>query len=103
MNVTSLFICEIKLNFLFISSIPPQYVGSSTFHHDGNGDVVIVVPSMDVTDMDPIIDRGGSGSGGVGIIGSSQSEHSICIETEADIEPTSPKTITESSSKLICF
>lgn len=27
-------------------------------------------------------------------------EHSICIETEADIEPTSPKTMTESSSKF---
>lgn len=27
-------------------------------------------------------------------------EHSICIETEADIEPASPKTMTESSSKF---
>lgn len=69
------------------SSIPPQYVGSSTFHHDGSGDVVIVVPSMDVTDTD----RLGRASG---------PDHAICIETEADIEPTSPKTMTESSSKL---
>lgn len=30
-------------------------------------------------------------------------EHAICIETEADIEPTSPKTMTESSSRFICF
>lgn len=26
-------------------------------------------------------------------------QHAICIETEADIEPTSPKMFTESSSK----
>lgn len=71
------------------SSIPPQYVGSSqTFHHDGSGDVVIVVPAMDGSqNMDEII------VGGL-------PEHSICIETEADIEPTSPKTMTESSSKF---
>lgn len=71
------------------SSIPPQYVGSSqTFHHDGSGDVVIVVPAIDGSqNMDEMI------VGGL-------PEHSICIETEADIEPASPKTMTESSSKL---
>ncbi len=77
---------------MFYSSIPPQYVGASqTFHHDGSGDVVIVVPAMDGSqNMDEII---------VG----SLPEHSICIETEADIEPASPKTMTESSSKFVCL
>lgn len=71
------------------SAIPPQYVDSSqTFHHDGSDDVVIVVPSDDGTEtMNEII------VGGL-------PEQSICIETEADIEPASPKTMTESSSKL---
>ncbi|XP_037043123.1 potassium voltage-gated channel subfamily KQT member 4 isoform X9 [Bradysia coprophila] len=69
-----------------LSSIPPQYVGSNqTYHHDGSGDVVIVVPAIDGSqNMEEIIV-------------SSLPEHSICIETEADIEPTSPKTMTESS------
>lgn len=48
---------------------------------------MIVVPSLDVTDTDQL----GRTSG---------PDHAICIETEADVEPTSPKTMTESSSKL---
>lgn len=74
---------------MFHSSIPPQYVGSNqTYHHDGSGDVVIVVPAIDGSqNMEEIIV-------------SSLPEHSICIETEAEIEPASPKTMTESSSKF---
>jgi len=51
-----------------------------------SGDVVIVVPAMDNL-------RGPSIR--------SDNSHRICIEPEVDaVEPTSPKTITESSSKL---
>lgn len=71
------------------SSVPTQY----NSHMDQNdscvsnsGDVVIVVPAI----MDNI--RGPS-------IRSDHS-HRICIEPDVDVEPTSPKTITESSSKL---
>lgn len=49
-------------------------------------DVVIVVPALDNVQMEPVV---GSHS------------HHICIDADnVDIEPNSPKTITESSSKL---
>lgn len=84
------------------SAIPPQYVSASTttFQHEDSGDVVIMVPSMDVPSNIGEQSTAIMGSGG-GIDGSH--EHSICIETEADIEPTSPKTMTESSSRFIFF
>lgn len=70
-------------------------MSANTFQHEGSGDVVIVVPPMDmpthVAEQSATIMMS-SGDGA--------HEHSICIETEADIEPTSPKTMTESSSKL---
>ena len=51
----------------------------------GSGDVVIVVPAMGNLPEAP-----------------SRSDHShrICIDAEAEMEPNSPKTITESSSEL---
>ncbi|XP_052861189.1 potassium voltage-gated channel subfamily KQT member 5-like [Anopheles cruzii] len=65
-----------------LSSIPPQYVGNSTGQPSDRGDVVIVVPSMDSEHLEP-----------VGI----EELTSVCIDTEIEIEPGSPKTITESS------
>ncbi|XP_059615844.1 potassium voltage-gated channel subfamily KQT member 4-like isoform X11 [Phlebotomus argentipes] len=67
-----------------LSSIPTQYVSNSSEQHDGSGDVVIVVNALD--DGDPIetdVVVGGLPD--------------VCIETEGDVEPSSPKTITESS------
>ncbi|XP_055708557.1 potassium voltage-gated channel subfamily KQT member 4 isoform X6 [Phlebotomus papatasi] len=67
-----------------LSSIPTQYVSNNTEQHDGSGDVVIVVNALD--DGDPIetdVVVGGLPD--------------VCIETEGDVEPNSPKTITESS------
>uniref|UniRef100_A0A1B0D8R0 Uncharacterized protein n=1 Tax=Phlebotomus papatasi TaxID=29031 RepID=A0A1B0D8R0_PHLPP len=67
------------------SSIPTQYVSNNTEQHDGSGDVVIVVNALD--DGDPIetdVVVGGLPD--------------VCIETEGDVEPNSPKTITESST-----
>lgn len=53
------------------------------------GDVVIVVPSLD-HQLVPAITQSHS--------------HHICIDAEVDVEPNSPKTITESSSKfLLCI
>jgi hypothetical protein len=53
------------------------------------GDVVIVVPAIDSVQMEPVVDSQGSHS------------HHICIDADTvDIEPNSPKTITESSSKF---
>lgn len=76
------------IQFIFYSSIPPQYVGSNSIQHDGCGDVVIVVPALDTDQMDSDLMSG-------------LPEHSVCIDTEPDMmEPNSPKTITESSSKL---
>ncbi|XP_058054605.1 potassium voltage-gated channel subfamily KQT member 4-like [Anopheles bellator] len=65
-----------------LSSIPPQYVGNSTGQPSDRGDVVIVVPSIDSEHLEP-----------VGI----EELTSVCIDTEIEIEPGSPKTITESS------
>lgn len=52
------------------------------------GDVVIVVPSLD-HQLVPAITQSHS--------------HHICIDAEVDVEPNSPKTITESSSKFCYF
>uniref|UniRef100_A0A2Y9D1Q1 Uncharacterized protein n=1 Tax=Anopheles dirus TaxID=7168 RepID=A0A2Y9D1Q1_9DIPT len=65
-----------------LSSIPPQYVGNSTGQTSERGDVVIVVPNIDAEHLEP-----------VGI----EDLASVCIDTEIEIEPGSPKTITESS------
>ncbi|XP_058465358.1 potassium voltage-gated channel subfamily KQT member 4 isoform X5 [Malaya genurostris] len=65
-----------------LSSIPPQYVGNSAGQVNDRGDVVIVVPNIDSDQLDP-----------VGI----EELASVCIDTEIEIEPGSPKTITESS------
>lgn len=57
--------------------------------HDGvgsSGDVVIIVPSMDSLPEQSV--RPVSHS------------HHICIDAEPDMEPNSPKTITESSSEF---
>ncbi|GAB0088502.1 hypothetical protein DMENIID0001_029440 [Sergentomyia squamirostris] len=67
-----------------LSSIPTQYVSNSAEQHDGSGDVVIVVNALD--DVDPI--ESDVVVGGL---------PDVCIETEGDVEPSSPKTITESS------
>uniref|UniRef100_A0A1Q3FTL0 Putative kcnq potassium channel isoform i n=2 Tax=Culex tarsalis TaxID=7177 RepID=A0A1Q3FTL0_CULTA len=66
-----------------LSSIPPQYVGNSTGQASDRGDVVIVVPNLDSDQLDHA----------VGI----EELASVCIDTEIEIEPGSPKTITESS------
>uniref|UniRef100_A0A182UDT5 Uncharacterized protein n=1 Tax=Anopheles melas TaxID=34690 RepID=A0A182UDT5_9DIPT len=66
-----------------LSSIPPQYVGNSTGQPSDRGDVVIVVPNIDAEHLEP-----------VGI----EELASVCIDTEIEIEPGSPKTITESST-----
>ncbi|XP_062543351.1 uncharacterized protein LOC134210927 isoform X2 [Armigeres subalbatus] len=65
-----------------LSSIPPQYVGNSTGQTHDRGDVVIVVPNIDSDQLEP-----------VGI----EDLASVCIDTEIEMEPGSPKTITESS------
>ncbi|EDS43668.1 potassium channel kcnq [Culex quinquefasciatus] len=67
-----------------LSSIPPQYVGNSTGSASDRGDVVIVVPNLDADQLDHA----------VGI----EELASVCIDTEIEIEPGSPKTITESSN-----
>lgn len=75
-------------NFLllshFSSSIPTQYV-SHLEQNDCSGDVVIVVPSMDNLSENARSDT---------------HSHHICIDPEGEVEPNSPKTITESSSKF---
>ena len=68
--------------FLISSSIPTQYASHLENDCSGTGDVVIVVPSMD-----NLPERSDTHS------------HHICIDTEGEVEPISPKTITESSSK----
>lgn len=72
------------------SSIPSQYVDSNSIQHDSNDDVVIVVPALDSDDKTDSI-----------LVSRMPHEHTVCIDAEeADIlEPNSPKTITESSSK----
>lgn len=49
------------------------------------GDVVIVVPSGENEQLEPVDVN-------------DHIDHHVCIDTEIDIEPSSPKTITESSS-----
>lgn len=63
-----------------LSSIPPQY---STGQASDRGDVVIVVPNLDPDQLEHA----------VGI----EELATVCIDTEIEIEPGSPKTITESS------
>lgn len=78
--------------FFKYSSIPSQYVDNNSIQHDCSGDVVIVVPAIDSDDKtDPIL------------VSRSPHDHSVCIDgEEADmLEPNSPKTITESSSKYL--
>lgn len=63
------------------SSMPSQYVDNNS------GDVVIMVPAIEPDQSDSIM------VGGL-------DEQSVCIDTEdADVEPSSPKAMTESSSK----
>lgn len=62
--------------------MPSQYVDNNS------GDVVIMVPNVDPDEHDAMV---------VGSLG----EQSVCIDAEdVDAEPGSPKTMTESSSKL---
>lgn len=51
----------------------------------GDGEVVIIVPSVNDQPKDPVRDN--------------SHFHHICIDAEPDMEANSPKTITESSSK----
>lgn len=70
------------------SSIPTQFA-SHLEQNDcvgSSGDVVIVVPSMDNLPEHRVRPDLHS--------------HHICIDAEADMEPNSPKTITESSSEF---
>lgn len=77
---------RMKKRVTLSSSIPTQYAS----HLDQNdcsgntGDVVIVVPSL----MD-------------NPVRSDSHSHHICIDTEGEVEPISPKTITESSMVLL--
>lgn len=76
--------------FSLRSSIPPQYVDNNSMH--GHSDeVVIVVPAAEGTKSDPLLVAG------------LPEHHSVCIETEDVIDPNSPKTVTESSSKFLSF
>lgn len=70
------------------SSIPPKYANNSSVHQDSSGEVVILMPAIDVVPTDSLL---------IGEL----PEQSVCIDTEPYIEPNSPKT-TESSSKC-CF
>lgn len=76
------------------SSIPSGYVDANSIQHDGSGDVVIVVPAIDSDDKTESI-----------LVSRLPHEHTVCIDAEeADmLEPNSPKTITESSSKYLPF
>lgn len=56
--------------------------------HGNNDDVVIVVPATENIKSDPLLVAGLA------------EHHSVCIETEDVIDPNSPKTVTESSSKF---
>lgn len=73
--------------------MPTQYVENSsvTERMPGTDDVVIMVPEIDGDPLESVL---------LSDIG----DHAVCIETDADLEPSSPKTITESSSKyLMCL
>ena len=77
------------LNFPIKSSSIPTQFASHMEQHDSvgsSGDVVIVVPSMDNLPEHRVK--------------SDSHSHHICIDAEADMEPNSPKTITESSSEF---
>ncbi|KAL7048432.1 hypothetical protein ACKWTF_003349 [Chironomus riparius] len=74
---------RMKKRVTLSSSIPTQYASHLENDCSGTGDVVIVVPSMD-----NLPERSDTHS------------HHICIDTEGEVEPISPKTITESSSKF---
>ncbi|XP_037903823.1 potassium voltage-gated channel subfamily KQT member 2 isoform X3 [Hermetia illucens] len=69
-----------------LSSMPTQYVENSsvTERMPGTDDVVIMVPEIDGDPLESVL---------LSDIG----DHAVCIETDADLEPSSPKTITESS------
>lgn len=69
----------------YVSHLENDYISSSV---EMGGDVVIVVPSID-HHLVPAITQSHS--------------HHICIDAEVDVEPNSPKTITESSSKFCYF
>ncbi|KAL7048454.1 hypothetical protein ACKWTF_003349 [Chironomus riparius] len=71
---------RMKKRVTLSSSIPTQYASHLENDCSGTGDVVIVVPSMD-----NLPERSDTHS------------HHICIDTEGEVEPISPKTITESS------
>lgn len=75
------------------SAIPPQYVENTSVQPDASDDVVIVVPSdMDNDQLEEVI------------VGSDLPDNGLCsIEAEHDLDPSSPKTITESSSKFNYF
>jgi hypothetical protein len=70
------------------SAIPTQYMShlENDCGSDIGGDVVIVVPAMDKL-PEPIIRP-------------DPHSHHICIDAEVDMEPNSPKTMTESSSEF---
>lgn len=74
----------------FNSSIPSHCVESGAIQPEGSDSVVIVVPAMDSTDKGDSI-----------LVSRLSHEHSVCIDPEEAemIDPNSPKTITESSSK----
>lgn len=57
--------------------------------HGHSDEVVIVVPAADSMKSDPLLVAG------------LPEHHSVCIETEDVIDPNSPKTVTESSSKFL--
>ncbi|KAL7048419.1 hypothetical protein ACKWTF_003349 [Chironomus riparius] len=75
---------RMKKRVTLSSSIPTQYASHLENDCSGTGDVVIVVPSMD-----NLPERSDTHS------------HHICIDTEGEVEPISPKTITESSMVLL--
>ncbi|KAL7048417.1 hypothetical protein ACKWTF_003349 [Chironomus riparius] len=74
---------RMKKRVTLSSSIPTQYASHLENDCSGTGDVVIVVPSMD-----NLPERSDTHS------------HHICIDTEGEVEPISPKTITESSTEF---
>ncbi|XP_055859376.1 potassium voltage-gated channel subfamily KQT member 4 isoform X9 [Episyrphus balteatus] len=73
----------------FFSSIPPQYVDPSSIQPGVSDDVVIVVPELDADPLESVL------------VARLPSDHDVCLEEDADLEPSSPKTITESSIILM--
>ncbi|XP_055920822.1 potassium voltage-gated channel subfamily KQT member 4 isoform X16 [Eupeodes corollae] len=72
-----------------LSSIPPQYVDPSSIQPGVSDDVVIVVPELDADPLESVL------------VARLPSDHDVCLEEDADLEPSSPKTITESSIILM--